>query len=370
VQQFNPAIAPFLTITGANGSQASPTIANTYNLDVQHGLNFNSINRLTYGVNYRYNTLSSDFITQDSNETRLGFYVQDEWKLAKPVTLVTGVRYDLDTFIHPTASPRVALIYNPNEDHTFRLSGSVAYRPPTLFQKNVALLISSNPPLPPTPSLLVAGAAPPPEEIISYEAEYQGWYLKHRLRARATVFFNHISDLMTSESISPTLVTTHNDPGSADIYGTEIGVEFLVTKWLSALANYSYQSIHQMFTGRVQRAGPHNKFNIGLRGDWDNGFTAEAIYHYYGSATYPPGGSSTSLAQAGLISLPNSTVGSYNLLNLRGAYKFWQQKSEAGYLRDAEVALSVFNALNDKHQEYPLGETIGSRVMGWLTVRY
>jgi iron complex outermembrane receptor protein len=39
-------------------------------------------------------------------------------------------------------------------------------------------------------------------------------------------------------------------------------------------------------------------------------------------------------------------------------------------MRDAEVAISAFNALNDKHQEYSLGETIGSRVMGWLTVRF
>ena len=29
-----------------------------------------------------------------------------------------------------------------------------------------------------------------------------------------------------------------------------------------------------------------------------------------------------------------------------------------------------FNALNDKHREYPLGETIDSLVMGWQTVRY
>ena len=39
-------------------------------------------------------------------------------------------------------------------------------------------------------------------------------------------------------------------------------------------------------------------------------------------------------------------------------------------MRDAEVSISAFNALNDRHKENPLGDTIGSRVMGWLTVRY
>jgi len=32
------------------------------------------------------------------------------------------------------------------------------------------------------------------------------------------------------------------------------------------------------------------------------------------------------------------------------------------------VAVSVFNALNDKHREHPLGDVLGSRVMSWLTV--
>ena len=59
---------------------------------------------------------------------------------------------------------------------------------------------------------------------------------------------------------------------------------------------------------------------------------------------------------------PVNAVGAYTLLNLRGAYRFWHDK--------AEVAVSVFNALNDHHRENPVGEEIGSRVMGWLTLRY
>jgi iron complex outermembrane receptor protein len=40
-----------------------------------------------------------------------------------------------------------------------------------------------------------------------------------------------------------------------------------------------------------------------------------------------------------------------------------------GYRREAELALSVFNALNDNHREHPLGDLLGTRVMGWLTVK-
>jgi hypothetical protein len=76
-----------------------------------------------------------------------------------------------------------------------------------------------------------------------------------------------------------------------------------------------------------------------------------------------------SIPTTGIV-VPAERIDSYNLVSLRGAYKFWQQKAEAGYMRDAEVAISAFSALNDTHKEHPLGDTIGSRVMGWITVRY
>ena len=183
------------------------------------------------------------------------------------------------------------------------------------------------------------------------------------------VFFNHISDLFTVTIISPTTVDITNDTGSADIYGRKSARnscdEMADDVWELFLSGYS---------PRVSRAaskgGPHNKFNVGLRGEWDNGLSAEAIYHYYGSVTYPIGRATQSLADIGLVTPPNPTVGSYNLLNLRGAYRFWQQKAAADICASAEVAISVFNALDDKAKEYPLGEEIGRRIMGWLTVRF
>ncbi|HJU05329.1 MAG TPA: TonB-dependent receptor, partial [Nitrospiraceae bacterium] len=178
------------------------------------------------------------------------------------------------------------------------------------------------------------------------------------------------TDLIAARNQSATVATYANDPGSADIYGAEMSIELLAAKWLSGFANYSYQDIRQNFTGRVRRGGPHNKFNVGIRAEWENGLSAEAIYHYYGSAMYPPGQSFSSFSQTGLVTLPNPQVGAYNLLNMRGAYKLWRQKASAGYVREAEVAISVFNALNDRSKEYPTGEEIGRRIMGWLTVRF
>ncbi len=364
-----PTLANFLTITDPQFSTTNYTRLNTYNVEIQHAVDLWTGNRLTYGANYRHNGSSSNILSQYTREDRVGIYAQDEWKLLPSVTLVAGLRYDMDTFINPTWSPRVALLFSPSPNHTFRASASVAYRPPNAFERNLDVrnLVTVGPIS--TTFDTFGSDDLQPEEIVSYELGYQGWYFKHRLRARAAIFYNRLSDLITFRPSGPGLT----DPvlpinsGSADIYGGEAGVEVLLAKWLTGFANYAYQNFDQTFTGFSRRGMPHNKVNVGLRGEWDNGLSAEAVYHYVDAATYPLGSAFGTFTPT---TAPSEGVGSYNLLNLRAGYRFWKQKAAGGYLRDAEVAVSAFNALNDQHKEHPLGDTITSRVMGWLTVRF
>lgn len=126
--------------------------------------------------------------------------------------------------------------------------------------------------------------------------------------------------------------------------------------------NYAYQDIDQNLTGTVRRGGPHHKVNTGLRGEWDNGLNVEAVIHYVGAATYPISSLFPVVAGLGGSPAPNTRVDGYTLINLRGGYRFWNDQ--------LELAISIFNALNDKHKEHPLGEIIGSRAMGWITFSY
>ena len=375
----NPAISNLLRITAPDGTTTFAARANTYNLEAQHILELGAANRLSYGVNYRHNTLTCNCLVQGGHEDRLGIYIQDEWKLMSQLRVVAGARYDLDSFINPTLSPRLALLYQPASNHTFRASVSMAYRPPTMIETFSDIRAITNLPLPPpfnsTTSSSTGSQNLSPERIISYEVGYQGWFLNHRLRIRTALFYNHITSLIAGGSlqISPSAITNGNVNGQANIYGGEAGIEFLATSWLSGFANYSYQEVNQALSpdpqNSAQRALPRFKFNVGLRGDWENGISSEATFHHYGSVTYPAADDFAALSQFGAPQI-NPRVGSYNLLNLRVGYKFWQEKAEAGYMRDAEVALSAYNSLNDEHKEHPLGDTIGSRVMGWITVRY
>jgi len=353
---INPLLANFIRLTDRDGSSVMPFMSNTYNFEAQHALELGASNRLTYGANYRHNSLSSSGTDAFGRENRLGLYLQDEWRATQSLTLVAGLRYDLDSFINPTVSPRVALIYQASPEHTFRASASAAYRPPTMLETRVDQQAVTTVPFIFTNTTFIKGASNlHPEQIISYEAGYQGWFFKHRLRLRADLFFNHLSDLVTNRTSGST-ASFINDPGQADIYGGEAGIEFLATSWLTGFANYSYQEIGQSFSGTARRGAPRFKYNAGLRGDWNNGWNGEVALHHVGAATYPVAATFTALAAiptTGVV-VPPEHIGSYNLLNLRGAYKFWQQKAEAGYMRDAEVAISAFSALNDTHKEHPV----------------
>lgn len=373
----NPLLSNFLTITDRNGQTLSSTVADTYNLDVQHMIKLGGSHQVTYGLNYRHISLTGNINSEVSREDRLGLFIQDEWRVTPRISLVAGGRYDMDTFINPTLSPRLAVIYQLSPNHAFRASASVAYRPPTLIETSLDQRARTTIPTglaPPAPSTFtnvipVRGSAGlDPEQIISGDVGYQGWWLQHRLRTRGDLFFSHLSDLISNRNVSATQATFVNDQGHANIYGMEVGIEVLATTWLSGYANYSYELFDHTFLGTVRRGAPSHKANVGLRGIWDNGISADMSYHYIGQATYPVAQTFTLLAPFG-VPFVNPHVSSYNLLNLRLGYRFWQQQSAAGYLREAEVALSVFNALNDTHREHPLGDLLGTRVMGWLTLK-
>ncbi|MDR4465877.1 MAG: TonB-dependent receptor [Nitrospira sp.] len=356
----DPLLATLLRTTDKNGSTRLDFLGNTYNVEAQHTLQLGA-HRLTYGFNYRLNTFSGNSITSMSQENRFGVYVQGEWKVASSFTLVAGARYDLHTDINPTISPRISLLYQLAPTHTLRASVSIGYRPPALFDTHEDLSVQFLPPLSPGNTPIRGSHNLHPEQIIAYDVGYQGWYFNHRIRLRGDLFFNHISDLIDTGGTRLTGFNNSN-VGEADIFGGEAGIELLVTSWLSGYANYTYQEVTQR---AADRGAPRFKVNAGARGLWENGFSAEINYFHVGSATYPIEGFFSLLPTP-----PDERVSNYNLLNLRAAYRFWQQQAKAGYLRDAEVAVSAFNSLNDKHREHPLGDLIGSRVMGWLTVRY
>lgn len=360
----HPLLREFVTVTDAAGNPDLRFRGNTYNAEGQHSTQIGESGRLTYGINYRYNTFSCNCISTYGDEHRLGLYVQGEWTVFPTVNVIGGLRYDLHSQINPTYSPRVAVVYTPIPGHTLRAQASVGYRPPTLFESYQDARISPLVPNPffPVSNPILGSHNLEPERILSYELGYQGWFFRHRVRVRADLFYNRTWNLIGLES-TPTVVRNVNS-GRTGVYGGEVGVEFQAASWLTGFANYSFQDIETNTTGLTRRGGPQSKVNAGLRGEWDNGISGEIVMHYIGPATYP-------LAQSFDIFgvSPGTRVSDYALLNFRAGYRFWENETAAGHRQSAEAALSVFNALDDGHREHPLGDLIDRRVMAWLTLK-
>lgn len=365
-------LVPFLSQTDRFGRKDMDFSNNTYDFETRYQFRPLETLNLNIGTNYRRIILSSNVLSNRTGEDRLGLYAQGDWQMLPSLEVSTGLRYDLDTFITPTLSPRGALVYHLNSNHAFRFSSSIAYRPPTTIEVGHSLLNPVTlPGLPSQISVVTGSTDVRPEQISSYEAGYQGWWWDHRLRTRVTGFFNHISDLITfrNPTNNPLSPSRPMNGGQADVYGGEVGAEFLATSWLSGFANYAFQEIGQSSTGFSRRGFPHHKINAGLRINWSP-FRGEVLYHHISAASYPLADAFTNLAPffpIGTI-LPEEHVPAYNLLNLRLGYTLWRQQT-ADYVREAELAISVFNALNDNHREHPLGDLLGTRVLGWLTVK-
>lgn len=371
-ESFVPPLAPLFRLTDRFGRAGGDASFNSYDFETRYQFNHLDMLKLNIGTNFRHIIASWNILNSRTVENRLGLYAQGDWHVLPSLRVSAGVRYELDSFDAPTLSPRGAVIYHVNTNHSFRLSSSVAYRPPTTFDVGIHNInLFTLPGLPPATSLTLGSSNLRPEQIISYEFGYQGWWWEHRLRTRVTGFFNNISDLITirNPTNNPLSPAIPMNGGVADVYGGEAGAEILMTSWLSGFANYAYQDVGQSSSGPSRRGFSHHKINAGLR-ITRNLFTGEILYHYIGAASYPLSELLTNLAPffpTGTI-LPQEHVPNYNLLNLRLGYIVWRQQT-GDTVREAEMALSVFNALNDTHREHPLGDLLGTRVMGWLTVK-
>lgn len=144
VESANTPLIPFLSVTDPAGNAQGLTIlSNSYDIASQYGTTIFTNHRVTTGANYRLNTISGSFVMRNDTEHRFGVYLQDEWQPLKYLAINAGGRIDLHNEIHPTYSPRIALLLFPHPDHTIRFSGSLAYRPPTMLDANIVTLTST-----------------------------------------------------------------------------------------------------------------------------------------------------------------------------------------------------------------------------------
>lgn len=347
-------------------SSANYILTDTYDIELQNSIRLGSRNIVTAGGSYRLNTINSDLIDEFHRQNLFAAYLQDEFEPVEKLAITVGARYDNHPLTENPLTPRASITYSPTQSHIFRVSASKAFRNPTFIESY--LLVSSkqtltelNPQLPEIPFTLESRGNPDlnPEEITTYGVSYQTT-LKNRISSRFNLFFNQLDELIELGPIEtfpadyffegfpgdliPSTVSYYNR-GRAKAIGGEVDVTFYATKWLKGFANYSYQRFTDTLTNQRIKSAPEHKLNGGVRLKFGNGIRANVVAHYVSQTEWD-----------------RVKLDAYTLVNARIAYAMMEEH--------AEISVSAFNLLNNKHREHPLGDEIGRRITAGLTYRF
>ncbi|MEM8931129.1 MAG: TonB-dependent receptor [Acidobacteriota bacterium] len=213
--------------------------------------------------------------------TKFAAYVQDQISLADDKVRVTlGARYDgSNDLFDSEISPRVAVVYTPNDRWALRGGWSTAYRYPNFNELYTdSWFFSAETPFFALP-LAVFEPNPElqPEQIrtVDLGVEYRA---SSTFSTKLDVYQSEIDDfiVLAFRGGGPTRIRSENHPDGATIRGLELELRWRPTERFTGFFNYAYQENEQDGT-LVDSSGrpyefvysPENKINLGLYfGPW------------------------------------------------------------------------------------------------------
>lgn len=270
-------------------------------------------NRITYGVDYTYNTYRMDILLDpDQYEHRLGFYLQDELALDEIIgnlsggdvghlSLTAGLRFDANyvkkwEWTDWELSPRAALVWAPVRNHSFRVGYAHAFLKPKFYEAFMAVRTEdpqnmgfdyfdiSNPDL-------------ENESIDSIEAGYFTSLFDGRLTLRLDWSYNWYRDAvyfyldetqLEYIQFGPVRIPDIHGPGlgtrnkhwGADGHNLELQVSINPLEHCRVFANLAYRRIVESDTRRRSKREPAWRIGAGADLGAGSGWTASLRAFY------------------------------------------------------------------------------------------
>ncbi|MBN2807695.1 MAG: TonB-dependent receptor [Prolixibacteraceae bacterium] len=128
----------------------NPPYGTSLNTTWQGGLQVNhridqflgGVNVLTLGSEVLFDDVYDEIAAYeykiDQQTSNAGMFVQSDWNIVKPLTLLTGIRFDkhslVDQFI---SNPRISLLYRYKENTQLRASWAAGFRAPQAFDSDM-----------------------------------------------------------------------------------------------------------------------------------------------------------------------------------------------------------------------------------------
>jgi iron complex outermembrane receptor protein len=316
----------------------------TVDLDVQYSESVLDGHTTTFGTGYRYATFdtSNSDVSEGGHDTSLGWaFVQDEFKLGEDIYVTTGVRIDYHSVAGTNVSPRLAAVWEFDEQQYVRASAGAGFRNPSLRELWFGM------PLDPAftggiPINIVGNDRLDAEQMRSFELGYATEFggLHEKFRGTATTFYNLIDDLIVFELMAAGLPNTFDlvpdNANDEEAYGIELEGECLFTDTISALANYSWAEQRDRDTDEINEMNPKHMANAGIRMRHPDGYSAMLWLNYTDEAEFEA-----------------RVADDYLLINGSFSKTFSVGESEG------RLFIEAFNLADNDHREHPDGQRYG-----------
>jgi iron complex outermembrane receptor protein len=310
---------------------------------------------------------------------KVAVYAQDQFDiLANKLRVVAGARYDGKTKLFDAkTSPRLSLVYTPNDRLVVRGGYSTAFRFPTfseLFQASWFFTVTTQIGIPPFPlSIFKPNANLSPEEISTYDlgGEYQ---ISPTVSMKADFYRSRVHDFIVivqhfAPLPNPSSLGWENQPSDARITGGELELRSNFAQRVTGFVNWSHQTESQMGTG-VDSSGtpfefvysPKNKVNLGAYGGPLNGVRGALEVAWRGSYEAPH---DWFFIRSAFTDPTPHPLPSYALVNARVSYD----------LPNTRIRATIFgnNLLNKRPEETIVGSEnrlAGREFFAQMEMRY
>ena len=202
--------------------------------------------------------------------------LQDEWQVAQNWQLTTGVRFDHYSDFGATVNPRLALVWDINEQLTSKLLYGRAFRAP-----NFSELGNNNNPV------LIGNPDLDPETINTLELAFD--YRPYQsLRTALNLYYYSIEDLIQPEPVGQSKFKAENS-GNHEAFGLEFEWNWQLHEQFFFSGNYAWVNARDKNAGQAVAGVPEQQLYVAALWEFMPRWTLQSQLKWIGKRTNPAG---------------------------------------------------------------------------------
>ena len=251
---------------------------NTIDIDWRHYARWTEQHQVMWGLGWRHSqdqtspSATLSFSPSDRTTDTFSGFVQDTYTLApEELFLIVGSKFEHNDYTGFEFQPSGRISWRPDQSQTLWGAISRPVRTPSRSSDDMRLitayvdpsLLAGGPPSGTSVPLIIAGNSDADsEELLAYELGYRV-KLTPALSLDAAAFYNDYRKLLDAPAAG---FGSFSNPGSADIYGAEVALDWQPAANWRLAGSYSFLDIHAhnlgVITGGLQGSNPHHQCNV------------------------------------------------------------------------------------------------------------